>query len=75
MTTIHVQYIGDKALVSRSELARLIELAQYSEQVQIDQQEDLPTLRIMGLVEQGGAFDFWQEEGENIYSVEDGEPV
>ncbi len=29
----------------------------------------------MRLAGQGGAFDFWLEEGEDIYSVEDGEPV
>lgn len=27
------------------------------------------------LVEQSGAFGFWKEEGEDIYSSEDGEPV
>jgi hypothetical protein len=48
MTTIHVQCIGDKALLPQSEFERL--------------------------VEQSGAFDFWQE-GEDIYSIEDGEPV
>jgi hypothetical protein len=29
----------------------------------------------MRLVEQGGAFDFWLEDGEDIYSAQDGEPV
>ena len=42
MTTMHVQCIGDKALLPQSEFACL--------------------------VEQEGAFDFWQEEGEDIYS-------
>jgi len=32
-------------------------------------------MEIMQLAEQSGAFDFWKEEGENIYSIEDGEPV
>jgi hypothetical protein len=35
----------------------------------------VPTLGIMRLIEQGGAFDFWKEEGEDIYSATDGEPV
>jgi hypothetical protein len=26
-------------------------------------------------IEQGGAFDFWMEAGEDIYAVENGEPV
>ena len=30
---------------------------------------------IMRLVEQGGAFGFWEEEGEDIYSSKDGEPA
>ena len=38
-------------------------------------EDDVPTLGIMRLAEQGGAFDCWQEEGEDIYSIEDGEPV
>lgn len=29
MTTIHVQYIGEKVLVPQSELERLLELAQH----------------------------------------------
>ena len=76
MTTIHVQCIGDKALLPQSELARLVALAQRYEEITVQMQEDdVPTLGIMRLMEQSGAFDFWQEEGEDIYSIEDGEPV
>ena len=76
MTTIHVQCIGDKALLPQSELEQLIELAQRSEVITVQRQEDdVPTLGIMRLIEQGGAFDFWKEDGEDIYSAEDGEPV
>jgi hypothetical protein len=76
MTTIHVQWIGDKALLPQSELERLVELAQRYEEITVQMQEDdVPTLGIMRLAEQSGAFDFWQEEGEDIYSLEDGEPV
>ena len=32
------------------------------------QEDDVPTLGIMRLAEQSGAFNFWQEEGEDIYS-------
>jgi hypothetical protein len=76
MATIHVQCIGDKALLSQSDLERLVELAQQSEAITVLRQEDdVPTLGIMRLMEQGGAFDFWKEEGEDIYSTTDGEPV
>jgi hypothetical protein len=76
MTTIHVQCIGDKALLPQSELEQLIELAQRSEVITVQRQaDDVPTLGIMRLIEQGGAFDFWKEDGEDIYSAEDGEPV
>jgi hypothetical protein len=76
MTTIHVQCIGDKALLPQSEFERLVELAQRYEKITVQMQEDdVPTLGIMRLAEQSGAFDFWQEEGEDIYSIEDGEPV
>lgn len=76
MTTIHAQLIGDKALLSRSELERLIELARQSGEIDVHlQEDDVPTIGIMRLAEQGGAFDFWHEEGEEIYSAEDGEPI
>ncbi len=76
MTAIHVQLIGDNALLPRNELERLVELARQSEDVELEVHEgDMSTLSIMQLAEQGGAFDFWKEEGEDIYSVEDGEPV
>ena len=76
MTTIHVQCIGDKALLPQSEFEQLVELAQHYEEITVQMQEDdVPTLGIMRLAEQSGAFDFWQEEGEDIYSIEDGEPV
>ena len=76
MVTIHVQLIGDQALLPRSELERLVELARKREAIELElDEDDLPTSMIMRLAEQGGAFDFWKEEGENIYSAEDGEPV
>jgi hypothetical protein len=76
MTAIHVQRISDKALLPQSEFERLVELARRCEEIAVQIHEnDVPTLGIMRLVEQGGAFDFWMEDGENIYSAEDGEPV
>ena len=63
-------------MLPQSEFARLVELAQRYEKITVQMQEDaMPTLGIMRLAEQSGAFDFWQEEGEDIYSIEDGESV
>ena len=39
------------------------------------QDDDITTLEIMQLMEQSGSFDFWKEDGEEIYSSEDGEAV
>lgn len=76
MTTIHVQRIGDKALLPQSEFERLVDLARQYEEIAVQMHEDdVPTLGMMRLAEQGGAFDFWREAGEDIYSAEDGEPV
>ena len=76
MTTIHAQVIGDKVLLSRSELERLVEMARRSEEIDVRMQDDdAPTVAIMRLAEQGMAFDFWKEDGEGIYSAEDGESV
>jgi hypothetical protein len=76
MTIIHAQLFDDGAVLLRSEFERLVELARKSEEVEVQLQEDeAPTQSIMRLAEQGGAFDFWRNEGENIYSAEDGEPI
>ena len=76
MTIIHAQLFDNGALLPRNEFERLIELARKSEAVEVQLQEDDPsTQSMMRLAEQGGAFAFWREEGEDIYSVEDGEPI
>jgi hypothetical protein len=73
---IHAQLIGDEVLLPRSELERLLELARQSEAVDLELYEDaVPTRAIMRWAERGGAFDFWSEDGENIYSAEDGKPI
>jgi hypothetical protein len=76
MTTVHAQLIGDKAVLSRDEFECLVELARRSERIELQvEEDDVPTVAIMRLAETGGAFDFWKEEGEDLYSEEDGEPV
>jgi hypothetical protein len=76
MTMVHAQLIGDKAVLSRDEFEYLVELARRSEHIELQVEEDTcPTAAIMQLAEAGGTFDFWKEEGEDLYSEEDGEPV
>ncbi|MBM4050751.1 MAG: hypothetical protein FJ279_37115 [Planctomycetes bacterium] len=76
MTTIHVQRIGDTALLPQSEFEQLLRLARRCEQISLQMREDdVPTLALMRLAEQSGAFDFWKDDGEDIYSREDGEAV
>lgn len=76
MTTIHAQLIGNHALLTRDEFEQLVEMARRNEAVDLQTSEDdVPTIGLMRLAEQSGSFDFWKDDGENIYSIEDGEPV
>jgi hypothetical protein len=76
MTTIHVHRLGDKTLLQQSEFEHLVELARRHEEIAVQMEDDdLPTFAMMRLAEQGGAFDFWKEPGEDVYSSTDGEPV
>jgi hypothetical protein len=77
MVTIHAQFHGDKALVDRQDLDRLLTLARRTEQVELRLcgDDDVPTRGLMELAQQGGSFDFWNEPGEEIYTSNDGEAV
>ncbi len=76
MTIIHARLLGDKALLPRKELEKLLEFARQKEIIEVEIQDaDLTTLEIMQLAEQSGAFNFWKEDGEDIYTLEDGEAV
>lgn len=76
MTTVRAQLVGDKVLLPRDDLERLMQLARRSEEVDLQvQEDDWPTLGLMRLADQGGAFRFWLDEGEDMYSPNDGEPV
>ncbi len=77
MTTIHARRVGDQALLLRSELERLVELARRSEKVELRMaaEDEAPAQELLRLAEASGAFDFWREEGEDIYSETDGQPV
>ena len=74
MTTIHVQRVGGTTLVPQSEFEQLVELARHHEGIAIEAvEDDVHTLAMMHLAEEGGAFDFWKDEGEDIYTTSDGE--
>lgn len=76
MTTIHVQRIGDQALLPQREFEQLVELARHRDEIAVEvHEDDIPTAGLMRLAEQGGAFDFWLDKGEDIYSPQDGEAV
>ena len=71
MTTVHAQLVGKKAVLPRTELEQLIELARRSEEIDLRMhQDDVPVLGIMRLAEHGGAFD-WLAEEEDLYTLED----
>ncbi len=71
MTTVHAQLVGDKAILSRTEFEQLVALARKSDEVELQmEREDLPTLGIMRLAEQGGAFD-WLADEADLYTVND----
>lgn len=69
MTTIHVHLIGDQALLPKRELEQLLTLARQCQTVEMLVQDDLTTPDMMRLAEQSGAFDFWHDPREDIYTV------
>jgi len=76
MTIIHAQWIGGQAVVPKHDFERLLELARKCEPVDVrTREDDLSTQAMMRLAEAGGAFDFWRASGEEVYSVQDGEPI
>ena len=71
MTTVHAEVIGDKALLPRKDLDRLLELARRVEPIQIALDESSGLARgIMELAEKGGSFD-WLADEPDLYTVED----
>lgn len=71
MTILHAQLVGDQTVVPRAELERLVELARRSEEIELCLETDeIPTVGILRLAEEGKAFD-WLAEEEDLYSVED----
>lgn len=71
MVKVHAQSVGEeKALVDRTELQRLIEVARQVEEVElVEIQDDLPVEGMMGLLQEGGSFAFLSDPREDVYSV------
>ena len=76
MTIIHAQWLDGQAVVPQQDFERLLELARRCEPVDVHATDgDLSTQAMMRLAETAGAFDFWNAPAEDVYSVEDGEPL
>jgi hypothetical protein len=68
MTILYAQLIGDKTVLPRVELERLVALARRSEEIELRLETDeTPTVGIVQLAEEGRAFD-WLAEEEDRYS-------
>lgn len=69
--TLHVQWLGDKALLPREELERLVELARRSEAIAVETNDDENiTAGIQLLAAQSGAF-AWLADEPDLYSLDD----
>ena len=75
MTTIHTQWIGNKVILPKEELEQLIKIAKGSEEIELRPTELIQGKEVIELLEKSGSFDFWKEEAENIYTMEDGESI
>jgi hypothetical protein len=61
-------------MLPRGELERLLDLARRIEHIELDlREEELDTRALMRLADNGKAFDFWKDAGEDIYTDQDGE--
>ncbi len=73
---IHAQFLGPNVLLPQNDWDRLLGLARRSDKVEVQIEDgDVSTASLMKLAEEGGAFDFWHDDGEDVYTLEDGEPI
>jgi len=73
---IHAQLLGSNVLLPRRDWDLLLGLARRRDEVEVRMETDeVSTTSLMKLAEEGGAFDFWRDDGEDVYTLEDGEPV
>ncbi len=65
-------YGENQVIISADDLQKLVKIAEQVEPIKIDEKEtDFDTKDLMYLAEKSGAFDFLNEEGEDIYTVND----
>ncbi len=65
-------YGENQIIISASDLQKLVEMAQKVEPIEIEIEEDGFQINdLMRLAENGGAFDFLHDEGEDIYTLDD----
>ena len=73
---VHAQLLGPNVVLPRRDWEKLLGLARRSGDVEVRVEEDeLSTASLMNFAVQGGSFDFWHDQGEDVYTLEDGEPV
>ncbi len=76
MAKIEAIIIGEQVLLPREDLERLVAIARRSEEIDLRYyQTDISTKDVMLMAEQGKSFEFWRDEGENIYTPQDGKPA
>ena len=73
MVKVHAQQVGpEKALVDRTELQCLINVARQVEEVElIEVQDDLPGEGLMRLAQEGGSLNFLADPREDVYTLND----
>lgn len=71
METVHVERVGDQAVLPLVDLERLVEIARRTEEIEVRIDDDeIPSAGIVRLAELGHAFD-WLAQEEDLYSVAD----
>jgi hypothetical protein len=70
MTIIHAQLIDGQEVLPKADFDRLLELARKNEAVVVQSSPDAEELSPMLAAIQGGAFDFWNDPEEDLYSSE-----
>jgi len=72
MTTVHPRIHGDEVVLTRAEWEQVVALARRSDSVLVVPLED--AMDPAEAAASGGAFDFWKDPAEDVYSLDDGEP-
>lgn len=69
---IHTKtYDENHVVIANAELMRLIDVAEKTNQIEVEMIDDINGENLIKLCEKGGSFDFMLDERENIYSLED----